>query len=194
MNLGIEFRRQAVAPTTKPSQMKTHWSQSSPLGQTAPSVFSSLQRMAPKERKTASHSTLVRISPVISLSLVHIVKVVNYLKSLLLCKWTEPETVQVSLSSQGSNSSVLVSWTSPPGNVEHFKVHLNSTSSGLQERELNSTSTSSLFDGLSAGTFYTASVFTFSGPFNASSGFITNATCEYDTFVGFESFCWCHIQ
>ncbi|XP_053283864.1 receptor-type tyrosine-protein phosphatase beta isoform X3 [Pleuronectes platessa] len=91
-------------------------------------------------------------------------------------QYTEPETVQVSLSSQGSNRSVLVTWTKPPGKVEHFKVHLNSTSSTLEEKELNSTSNSSLFEGLHAGTLYSARVFTCSGPFNASSEYIHNAT------------------
>ncbi|XP_035013189.2 receptor-type tyrosine-protein phosphatase eta isoform X6 [Hippoglossus stenolepis] len=91
-------------------------------------------------------------------------------------QYTKPETVQVSLSSQGSNSSVLVSWTKPPGKVEYFEVHLNSTSSNLTEEVLNSTSTSFLFQGLSAGTLYSARVFTFSGPFNASSEYIPNAT------------------
>ncbi|XP_062245321.1 receptor-type tyrosine-protein phosphatase eta isoform X2 [Platichthys flesus] len=91
-------------------------------------------------------------------------------------QYTKPETVQVSLSSQGSNSSVLVSWTKPPGNVEHFKVYLNSTSSTLEEKELNSTSNSFRFEGLSAGTLYSARVFTCSGPFNASSEYIRNAT------------------
>ncbi|XP_058501447.1 receptor-type tyrosine-protein phosphatase eta [Solea solea] len=89
---------------------------------------------------------------------------------------TQPESVQPSISSQGSNSSVLVSWSRPAGNVDFFKVYLNSTLSNLREQLQNSTSTSFLFEGLSAGTLYTARVITHSGPFNVSSGFITNAT------------------
>ncbi|XP_071360006.1 receptor-type tyrosine-protein phosphatase beta isoform X5 [Trachinotus anak] len=94
------------------------------------------------------------------------------------CIWqyTKPEAVQPSISSQGSNSSILVSWTKPLGEIEYYKVYLNRTSSTLEERMLNSTSTSFLFESLSAGMLYEARVTTFSGPFNASSGFITNAT------------------
>ncbi|XP_044047807.1 receptor-type tyrosine-protein phosphatase eta-like isoform X3 [Siniperca chuatsi] len=87
--------------------------------------------------------------------------------------YTKPETVQPSISSQGSNSSVLVSWTTPPGKVEYYKVYLNSTSTAS---ELNSTNTYCLFKNLSAGRLYSAVVTTYSGPFNASSGLITNAT------------------
>ncbi|XP_037623767.1 receptor-type tyrosine-protein phosphatase eta isoform X4 [Sebastes umbrosus] len=92
-------------------------------------------------------------------------------------QYTKPEAVQPSVSSQGSNSSILVLWTKPPGKVEHYKVYLNSTSTALiKEVVLNSTDTSVLFDNLSAGRLYTVVVTTHSGPFNASSGFITNAT------------------
>nr|XP_043874906.1 receptor-type tyrosine-protein phosphatase eta-like isoform X6 [Solea senegalensis] len=89
---------------------------------------------------------------------------------------THPESVQTSISSQGSNSSVLVSWSRPAGKVDYFQVYLNSTLPNLMEQLLNSTSASFVFEGLSAGTLYTARVITHSGPFNASSGFITNAT------------------
>ncbi|XP_074490158.1 phosphatidylinositol phosphatase PTPRQ [Sebastes fasciatus] len=92
-------------------------------------------------------------------------------------QYTKPEAVQPSVSSQGSNSSILVLWTKPPGKVEHYKVYLNSPSTALiEEVVLNSTDTSVLFDNLSAGRLYTVVVTTHSGPFNASSGFITNAT------------------
>uniref|UniRef100_UPI0037E8ED9F receptor-type tyrosine-protein phosphatase eta isoform X2 n=1 Tax=Semicossyphus pulcher TaxID=241346 RepID=UPI0037E8ED9F len=88
-------------------------------------------------------------------------------------QYTKPEKVQPSISSQGSNSSVLVSWTAPPGKVEHYKVHLNGTS---ESSVLNPSDTSFMFEGLSAGRIYTAWVTTCSGPFNAPSGFVTNAT------------------
>ncbi|XP_039989379.1 receptor-type tyrosine-protein phosphatase eta isoform X2 [Xiphias gladius] len=93
-------------------------------------------------------------------------------------QYTKPETVQPSINSQGSNSSILVSWTKPPGKVEYYKVYLyNGTlSSPLKEQVLNSTSTSFLFESLSAGRPYTARVKTCSGPFDALSGEITNAT------------------
>ncbi|XP_078113681.1 receptor-type tyrosine-protein phosphatase eta-like isoform X1 [Sander vitreus] len=92
-------------------------------------------------------------------------------KASCTSQYTKPEAVQPRISSRGSNSSILVSWTKPPGKVERYTVYLNSNSTFL-----NSTSTSFLFDNLSAGRFYTAMVTTYSGPFNASSEFITNAT------------------
>ncbi|KAM6925928.1 receptor-type tyrosine-protein phosphatase eta-like [Lycodopsis pacificus] len=91
-------------------------------------------------------------------------------------QYTEPEAVQPSISSWGSNSSIQVSWNEPLGKVEHYKVYLNSTSTASEGVMLDSTNTSFLFHDLSAGRVYTAVVTTFSGPFNASSGFITNAT------------------
>ncbi|KAL7403339.1 hypothetical protein ABVT39_027926 [Epinephelus coioides] len=91
-------------------------------------------------------------------------------------QYTKPEAVQPSISSQGSNSSILVSWAKPFGNVEHYKVYLNNSFTSPEEEKLNSTITSFLFDSLLAGRLYTAVVFTNSGPFNASSEFVTNAT------------------
>ncbi|XP_059191053.1 receptor-type tyrosine-protein phosphatase eta isoform X2 [Centropristis striata] len=91
--------------------------------------------------------------------------------------YTKPEAVQPSISSQGSNNSVLVSWAKPPGEVECYKVYLNSSSPQYDTLvELNSTHTSHWFHTLSAGMQYSAMVITFSGPFNASSEFFTNAT------------------
>ncbi|XP_067357782.1 receptor-type tyrosine-protein phosphatase eta [Channa argus] len=88
--------------------------------------------------------------------------------------YTMPETVQPSISSQGSNSSILVSWTKPQGNVEMYRVNLNSPFSALYRSV--SSNTSILFVNLSAGMLYTAMVTTVSGPFSASSGNVTNAT------------------
>ncbi|KAI3371524.1 hypothetical protein L3Q82_024105, partial [Scortum barcoo] len=87
-------------------------------------------------------------------------------------QYTKPEAVQPFITNEGSNSSILVSWTKPPGSVESYKVYLNSSSAVV----VNSTKTSVLFESLSAGRLYTAVVFTCSGPFNASSKFVTNAT------------------
>ncbi|KAG7244497.1 hypothetical protein INR49_030149 [Caranx melampygus] len=97
-------------------------------------------------------------------------------EAVCISQYTKPEAVQPSISSQGSNSSVLVSWSKPHGNVEHYKVYLNRTSSPDSWQELNSTTTSLLFYDLSAGMLYTTIVVTYSGPFNATSGPITNAT------------------
>ncbi|XP_008298883.1 receptor-type tyrosine-protein phosphatase eta isoform X2 [Stegastes partitus] len=88
-------------------------------------------------------------------------------------QYTRPEMGHPSISSWGSNSSVLVNWTQPRGNVEYYKVHLNDS---LQSVQLSSTDTSHLFDDLSAGRFYSAVLITCSGPFNASSEVVTNAT------------------
>uniref|UniRef100_A0A8C3GCJ4 protein-tyrosine-phosphatase n=1 Tax=Cyclopterus lumpus TaxID=8103 RepID=A0A8C3GCJ4_CYCLU len=95
-------------------------------------------------------------------------------KASCTSQYTKPEAVQPHISSLGYNSSILVSWNQPPGKVEHYKVYLNSTPPTL--KELNSNITDFLFGNLSAGRRYTAVVTTCSGPFNASSGFITNAT------------------
>ncbi|XP_028442176.1 receptor-type tyrosine-protein phosphatase eta [Perca flavescens] len=109
------------------------------------------------------------------------VRAANGIKGEANCtsQYTKPEAVQPSISSQGSNSSILVSWTTPPGRVEHYIVYLNSSSFSLNSTStfsLNSTSTSFLFGNLRAGRLYTAMVTTYSGPFSASSGFISNAT------------------
>ncbi|XP_036964427.1 receptor-type tyrosine-protein phosphatase beta-like isoform X4 [Acanthopagrus latus] len=91
-----------------------------------------------------------------------------------ISQYTKPETVQPSVSSQGANSSIQVSWTKPPGRVELYKVRLNSTFS--KEQDLSSSNTSFLFENLPAGQLYSVTVFTVSGPFSESSGFVTNAT------------------
>ncbi|KAM8750626.1 receptor-type tyrosine-protein phosphatase beta-like isoform 2-T2 [Acanthopagrus schlegelii] len=91
-----------------------------------------------------------------------------------ISQYTKPETVQPSVSSQGANSSIQVSWTTPPGRVELYKVRLNSTFS--KEQNLSSSNTSFLFENLPAGQLYSVTVFTVSGPFSESSGFVTNAT------------------
>ncbi|XP_075325609.1 receptor-type tyrosine-protein phosphatase beta [Odontesthes bonariensis] len=94
-----------------------------------------------------------------------------------ISQYTKPEKVKPSISSQGSNSSVLVSWTKPLGNVERYKLYLNSSSKGFNKViELNSISVSFLFNNLSAGVLHSVMLSTCSGPFNASSEFVTNAT------------------
>lgn len=98
------------------------------------------------------------------------------------CTLTVPETVQPSVSSQGSNSSLLVSWSKPPGNVAYYTVHINSTTT-VDERVISPTNASFLFENLSPGIIYSARVTTNSGFSNASSGFVSNATCKSDAFV-----------
>ncbi|XP_035521032.1 receptor-type tyrosine-protein phosphatase eta isoform X2 [Morone saxatilis] len=93
-------------------------------------------------------------------------------------QYTKPEMVQPSISSQGCNSSVWVSWTKPLGKVESYKVYLNISSELFEKHLLSSELNDTMwrFANLSAGMLYSARVITYSGPFNASSGFVTNAT------------------
>ncbi|XP_072241597.1 receptor-type tyrosine-protein phosphatase eta [Leuresthes tenuis] len=94
-----------------------------------------------------------------------------------ISQYTKPEKVEPSISSQGSNSSVWLSWTKPAGNVELYKLHLNSSSKSFNKViELNSASDSFLLNDLYAGVLYSVMLSTCSGPFNVSSGFVTNAT------------------
>lgn len=93
-----------------------------------------------------------------------------------LCTQTEPEMVQPSISSQGSNSSIQVSWNKPPGNVDNYTVFLEP-----EGREMKTMNTSVTFDGLSAGRNYSARVVTHSGTRNSSSTFVSNATCKSQT-------------
>ncbi|XP_028263428.1 tenascin-X isoform X3 [Parambassis ranga] len=89
-------------------------------------------------------------------------------------QYTKPEIVRlISVSSQGSNSSILVMWEKPSGNVDYYTVYINATG---QQLEVKLTNTSYKFENLSAGRPYNVRVTTFSGPFNASSESITNAT------------------
>ncbi|KAK1887148.1 Receptor-type tyrosine-protein phosphatase eta [Dissostichus eleginoides] len=98
-------------------------------------------------------------------------------KARCTSQYTKPEAVQPSISSQESNNSVLVSWTKPPGKVENYTVFFkNIFTTEVTEEVLDNSSTSFLFDNLSAGMLYRAKVTTSCGPFNASSGFVTNAT------------------
>lgn len=82
------------------------------------------------------------------------------------------------------NSSILVSWTAPQGNVERYVVFLNSSYQAFAPVERGPSSRYFLFNNLRAGLEYTAMVTTVSGPFNATSGFITTATCECHEKMG----------
>ena len=57
-----------------------------------------------------------------------------------------------------------------------LSTHLGLTSNV----SLNSSSTNISFEGLNPATEYNATVTTISGPFSATSGPVTTATCEYD--------------
>ncbi|KAM4734630.1 receptor-type tyrosine-protein phosphatase eta [Anableps anableps] len=90
-------------------------------------------------------------------------------------QYTKPEVVQLSISNKGSNDSVLVSWTKAAGNVEYYKLQLNSTSVGFL-KELDFTTTFFLFGNLSAAGLYNAVLISYSGPFCEPSEMVTNAT------------------
>uniref|UniRef100_A0A673YMT0 protein-tyrosine-phosphatase n=1 Tax=Salmo trutta TaxID=8032 RepID=A0A673YMT0_SALTR len=91
-------------------------------------------------------------------------------------QYTEPESVQPSISNNGSTNTMVVSWAAPPGNVGQYVVHLNSTDQVFTPVWLNSNQQSHTFIYLSAGREYTAVVTTISGPFNETSGPVTTAT------------------
>ncbi|XP_039881138.1 receptor-type tyrosine-protein phosphatase eta-like isoform X5 [Simochromis diagramma] len=87
-------------------------------------------------------------------------------------QYTKPETVQPTISGH-SNSSITVTWTKPKGNVEHYSLQLirNTTI-----QSLNNLTAPYQFQNLSAGRAYSVMLTTISGPFNASSELVTNAT------------------
>ncbi|KAM7003473.1 receptor-type tyrosine-protein phosphatase eta-like [Tautogolabrus adspersus] len=127
---------------------------------------------------TGNDTQISELTPGTECSFCVVVRAADGIEGEAYCtlQYTRPETVLASISSQGSNSSVLVSWTKPRWRVEHFKVYLKDTFGADQERQLNSSDTFFLFDGLSAGRIYSAVVTTLSGPFEEPSGFVTNAT------------------
>ncbi|XP_078805347.1 zinc finger protein ZIC 2a [Oryzias latipes] len=99
-------------------------------------------------------------------------------KEICTHQYTKPEKAKPSsVQSDGSNSSILVTWTFPSGNVEMYRLTLNSTGSGYNDtKKLNSNTTSFSFEGLKAGTLYTARLTTCTGPFCEDSDYVTNAT------------------
>ncbi|MED6257088.1 hypothetical protein ATANTOWER_009842 [Ataeniobius toweri] len=98
-------------------------------------------------------------------------------KETCITQYTKPEVVKLSISNNGFNNSVLVSWTKPAGNVEMYRLQLNSSSTNFSRVEqLNFTSTSFLFTNLSAAVLYSAVMIANSGPFYEPSEMVTNAT------------------
>ncbi|CAB1323505.1 unnamed protein product, partial [Coregonus sp. 'balchen'] len=91
-------------------------------------------------------------------------------------QYTEPESVQPSISNNGTTSTMVVSWAAPPGNVGQYVVHLNSTDQVFTPVWLNSNQQTHTFMYLLAGRQYTAVVTTISGPFDETSGPVTTAT------------------
>ncbi|XP_071261196.1 receptor-type tyrosine-protein phosphatase eta-like [Salvelinus alpinus] len=103
------------------------------------------------------------------------VKALNSIEgeSVSTSQYTKPESVNTFIDNNGSNSTIVVRWEAPRGNVEHYIVNLNKV---LFSDWLNSSIRSTSFLNLSAGRKYTAVVTTISGPFNASSEPATTAT------------------
>ncbi|CAL8296546.1 unnamed protein product [Boreogadus saida] len=95
-------------------------------------------------------------------------------------QYTKPEQVLPTVSNhvlnQCLNHTILVSWAAPAGNVEHYYVYLNSSDQTESRRLSPPDPLSYLFDDLCPGREYSATVITSSGPFNTTSGVITNAT------------------
>lgn len=173
MTINIELLHQAVPTKTTLWDKKPYRSQASTLGPTVPSVFLSWQQMALKDKQSAPLSTPVRLSChfKFSLSDYHCWHV------LILCSLitpTEPETVQPTISGH-SNSSITVTWTKPKGNVERYSLYLTPNTT---IQSLNSLTAPYQFENLSAGRAYSVMLTTISGPFNASSELVTNATRE----------------
>ncbi|XP_042150857.1 receptor-type tyrosine-protein phosphatase eta isoform X1 [Oncorhynchus tshawytscha] len=103
------------------------------------------------------------------------VKALNSIEgeSVSTSQYTKPESVNMFIYNNGSNSTIVVHWEAPRGNVEHYIVYLNKV---LFSDLLNSSIRSTSFLNLSAGRSYTAVVTTISGSFNASSEPGTTAT------------------
>lgn len=88
---------------------------------------------------------------------------------------TEPDAVRLSVTNQGSNSSLLVSWSPPLGRLDYYIIH---HSSPPKMQKLNKSSDHYVLGNLSAGQSYSVQMTVVSGPRNASSEPVTNATCK----------------
>ncbi|CAL8358679.1 unnamed protein product [Lota lota] len=90
--------------------------------------------------------------------------------------YTIPEQVHPTVSNQGLNDTILVSWAAPAGNVDHYYVYLNCSNQTFSKKLYPAELKSYQFDNLLPGREYSAMVITSSGPFNATSRMITTAT------------------
>uniref|UniRef100_A0A3B3XAX1 protein-tyrosine-phosphatase n=1 Tax=Poecilia mexicana TaxID=48701 RepID=A0A3B3XAX1_9TELE len=86
------------------------------------------------------------------------------------------ETCTTQYTSRGSNDSVLVSWTNPPGNVEKYELLLNCSSGSNKTEELSFHNTSFKFYGLHAAELCSGVMRSHSGPFSEPSEIVTSAT------------------
>lgn len=67
------------------------------------------------------------------------------------------------LESNGSQTSLQVSWDQAPGDVDSYLVQLMSSDSAVQEQTLSPNTTQTQFDHLTPGSIYQASIYTRSG-------------------------------
>ncbi|KAL0968000.1 hypothetical protein UPYG_G00260820 [Umbra pygmaea] len=96
--------------------------------------------------------------------------------SVSILQYTQPQSVNAFIANNGSNSTLVVSWAAPQGNVEQYIVYLNNSETNFNSTWLNSSMFSYTFQNLAAGSVYTATVFSVSGNLNNTSGFVTTAT------------------
>lgn len=67
------------------------------------------------------------------------------------------------MESNGSQTSLQVSWDHVPGDVDSYLVQLLSNDSSVQEQTLSPNTTRAQFDHLTPGSTYQASIYTRSG-------------------------------
>ncbi|XP_058272942.1 receptor-type tyrosine-protein phosphatase beta isoform X2 [Hemibagrus wyckioides] len=88
---------------------------------------------------------------------------------------TEPSMVlNAHMESNGSHTSLQVSWDQAPGDVDTYLVQLLSSDSAVQEKTLSPNTTRAQFNHLTPGSTYQASIYTRSG--NLSTRVIVTAT------------------
>ncbi|XP_016531566.1 receptor-type tyrosine-protein phosphatase eta isoform X1 [Poecilia formosa] len=97
-------------------------------------------------------------------------------KETCTTQYTKPNVPDLTISNEGSNDSVLVSWTNPPGNVEKYELLLNCSSGLNKTEELSFHNTSFKFYGLHAAELCSGVMRSHSGPFSEPSEIVTSAT------------------
>ncbi|XP_043980901.1 receptor-type tyrosine-protein phosphatase eta isoform X2 [Gambusia affinis] len=100
-------------------------------------------------------------------------------KETCTTQYTQPQVALLNIANEGSNNSVLVSWTNLPGNVEKYDLHLNCSSSPnqtatpIEKRSFNNTYR---FYNLHAAELCSAVMISNSGTFKVPSEIVTTAT------------------
>ncbi|KAL6461779.1 hypothetical protein MHYP_G00299240 [Metynnis hypsauchen] len=96
--------------------------------------------------------------------------------------YTKPFAVIPIMANNGSNSSLVVSWTPPVGHVGQYVLNISCEDMNRPVL-LNKTEHTYTFTQLAAATVYTLTFVTISGPFEEASQPITMATCKYVNFT-----------